>query len=133
MANTDRKEKPLFNKIGDAVYAFIDDVTTLDVITLTGNIQVDIKALTDSTGKEWKLNSLAEGMLTKIKASDPAGEHLDFVAFTHYEADCDSVSYFQKEAPKDLLTAHNEAVKAAMASRSGLLEVATSLVGKLFK
>lgn len=109
----------------------VDDLITLDVITLTGKAPVDFAKLSDpKKGISDLCSALAANFATN--ATNPPDKKVEFVAMTHLELDADAMMYV-KEAPnendKALITAHNEAVKAAMEARRGMLETVVRLLG----
>ena len=114
------------------------------MVTLTGNINVDLTNLVtvENDKQRLVLNEFTKQMYAQITSGITVPDttapgattttNVEFVAFTHYEADCDSVCFFKKDGPADLMTAHNEAVKTAMDVRTNMVKMAASLVSKLF-
>jgi hypothetical protein len=95
----------------------IGDVTSLDVVTLTGSISIK-NSLDD------KNNIKLKRLWAAIQEQATAEADLTIVAFTHIDLDADSINFVDRnltEEKKALLIAHNESVKAAQETRSGIV------------
>jgi hypothetical protein len=101
--------------LGEKIKAFIDDVATLDVVTLTGDISVELKKI-----KFDDLDNLTEEVITALKASK---DNVRYMAFSHYEFDCDSVSYFNENCPETLLKAHSDTAASALDARRSMVKL----------
>jgi hypothetical protein len=111
---------------------FVNDVATLDVITLTGDITL-VANQYDPVAKKFNWDDLFSSIAAKMKAADAS--KLEIVAYTHAEWDLDSVNFVRKDlsdGDKDLLAAHNAAVEAAQKSRFEAVKVVAGLLGVKF-
>ncbi len=123
MADIDKES--IKSRIG----SFFNDVATLDVLTLTGDITLVNANATDGTSGEFQWDDLFKKVAEKMKASDDS--KLSVVAYTHSEWDLDTVNFVTSEltdGTKDLLEAHNSAVKAAQLSRFEAMRTMAGLI-----
>lgn len=104
--------------------SFLNDLFTLDVITITGEIQIQIKEQ-DATKKEKRLSVVDfEGMFEKIKGKTTSEANLRILAATRVELDRDTTNFVAsdlKEEEIPLVKMHFEAVSAAAEGRSAIL------------
>jgi hypothetical protein len=119
-----------WTKIGN----FVENVATLDVVTLTGDITLQI----DGDGQQGGGGQAAgqptnpddtswKEIITKAKAAAP--QQVQPVAISHFEFDQDAVLYVKEDAVqnhKELLDLHNQTVATAQKVRS---EFVQSLIG----
>lgn len=111
---------------------FLNDVATLDVLTLTGDITLKPAAEAPAADKKEDVlnwDNLFAEITKQMKAEKDST--LQVVAYTHAEWDCDAVNYVMKDptdAQKDLIKAHNEAVAAAHNSRYQALQFIAKIV-----
>ena len=107
----------------------VDDLTTLDVTTLTGSITIEGSML-DEEGKI-DLKKLYKAISEKATPDDGAGK-LEIVAFTHIDFDCDSVYFVQEdlsEQDRKLIEHHEAAVKTARDTRQAFVNMIKELLG----
>ncbi|MCP4663790.1 MAG: hypothetical protein GY856_51050 [bacterium] len=116
-------EESLFSRIRDALVSAGKDAANLDVVTLTGEINISSSVEDNSI----KLKKLFEVIQDNAKTDTD----LEVVAYTHVDLDSDSIHFVSKKSPPEtLLTAHNDAVLAAQATRQGIVEMAISMFNK---
>jgi len=106
---------------------FIEDVATLDVITLSGSIALD-NTVTEASGEENGEDALNwDKLFEKITAGmvPSADNKLEVVAYTHAEWDCDSVNYVASDISEEdqhLIETHAKTVEAAHRNRYEALQ-----------
>ncbi|EDY85285.1 hypothetical protein VDG1235_4920 [Verrucomicrobiia bacterium DG1235] len=118
---------------------FLKDTVTLDVITLTGSIELDASVTTvpapaanqqDEASLNWDelFAKVTQGMQPN------ADNKLEVLAYTHGEWDCDSVNYI-KSSPSDMelkiIESHHKAVESAHKSRYAALEFIGKALGSI--
>ena len=87
------------------------DMITLDVVTLSGNIELTLTDVKD-----------LETLFAKI---EPLQANLDVVAVSHHDVDYDAVQFIRSgQESSELTTLHNETVKTAMEMRQKVVEMA---------
>lgn len=109
-----------FKNIKDGV----TDLTSLDVVTLTGQIKVQ----TDSTNKV-DLGKIYEELSKQAAKTD---SDIAVVAFTHVSLDRDAVQFVQSglsEEEKALVGSHVQMVTAAQEARLAMIRTFKDLVG----
>lgn len=107
----------------------IDDLTTLDVTTLTGRITIEGSMLDEE--KKIDVKKLYEAISKKAAPEEGTG-NLEVVAFTHLDFDCDSVYFVQEdlsEQDRKLLEHHENAVKTARDTRQAFVNMIKELLG----
>jgi hypothetical protein len=108
------------SKITDLVTKFVEDVATLDVLTLSGTIALKPDAAADSTGdsvKELNWDSYFKNVVEKVKTPDDDSK-IEIVAYTHTEFDADSVNFYRSAAGEDSLRElHLKTVESATKAR----------------
>ena len=112
----------LFEKIKDGVEKMIGDVTTLDVATFTGDIEVS----NAKEGTDLKLKQL----WTNLQKDADLQAKLKVVAFTHIDADHDTLNFLTNDRDIDfdqLYAAHTKAVKTAQEARKAILEMGLTI------
>lgn len=114
------EEKKL--SVGDKLTKIFNDVTTLDVTTLTGNITIeDFNIQKDEDGKiNFKeiANSISNGLTTE-------DSNIELVATTHIDFDNDVVQFVKKglqENETALINLHTNMVKNSAEARSAMVE-----------
>jgi hypothetical protein len=105
----------------DKVAAEINDLSTIEVTTLTGDIRhvfngekIDLKAA-----------------ITQLKSGSAEGS-IEVIAHTQIDFDLDSVTYINKntvQGNRDLLDIHNEAVATSQAARQSFLRFIKDFLG----
>ena len=108
-----------FKGVADA----IKDIATLDVMTLSGTINLTVPGGGANQGID------PTAFFERLKTEAVSGTTIQVVAFTHKEADSDSVVYVRSDADSKLVSAHQEMVKAAEQARLDFLK----FLGGLFK
>lgn len=111
---------------------FINDMTSLDVVTLTGNLTVQVNDLqgTDGDGKPLKFTRIMEQLEGNILKKDAK---ISALAATHVSIDKDTVTFVKENlSPEEAvyLDFHNETVKAAGVARAAMADgIAKLLLG----
>lgn len=102
--------------LGERLKQFLDDVTSLEVLTLTGDIK--LTGAGAGGGQSVKLDNLmtavAQGM------TPGANNTIKIVAYTKAQFDCDSINYMIEGATPEqqaLIESHRKTVEAAHRSR----------------
>jgi hypothetical protein len=122
----------LKSTLKDKIKNFITDTATLDVITLTGNIELvtDTETSTDSSKEIFNWDKIFEKIVKEMKAAQ--NSKVSIVAYTHAEWDQDSVNYVAKDADAKLVEAHGKSVASAHESRMNAIKSVVEAVEKLF-
>lgn len=131
MAKKDISKADLRNTLKDRIIDFVNDTVTLDVLTLTGTIELKPEKKT-ADGKdtyEFNWDDIFKNIAAKL--SETTAE-VEVVAYTHAEWDQDSVNYLAKSADAKLEEAHGKTVGAAHEARMNALKAAAEAVEKLF-
>lgn len=116
--------------LGTKIQEFVTDVTTLDVLTLTGDITLVTDSAYDEAAKKFNWDTMFKGIAEKLKTA--AASELEVVAYTHAEWDLDSVNFVKRDlnaAQSNLVAAHNAAVESAQKSRFEAVKIIAGLVG----
>lgn len=117
-------------KITEKIGKFVEDITTLDVLTLTGNITLtpdtagSTPAPTDTTtttppaeAKELNWDTYFASVIATLK-NPSEDSKLEVVAYTHTELDADSVNYYRTADGEDSLRdLHIRTVESATKAR----------------
>ena len=114
--------KDEITKALEGAASIVKDIVTLDVVTLTGDITIKASI------KDTKIDLQKLYKAIEQKADVEGG--LQLIAFTHIDADADSINFVKKDLSaeqKGLLIAHNESVKAAQEARTGFVAMVRSL------
>jgi len=117
----------------------LQDLTTLDVVTLTGTIDwrtaaaelpaVPPGAQPPTAPTVTALSTLPAIIEKKLKEAMTGAEiRASLVAFTHIEIDLDSTHFVQANADPALLEAHKEIVRAAQEARSAFVKLVAGVV-----
>lgn len=112
----------LKQKLGE----FVKDLSSLDVVTLSGNITAEIKGIDDQAegGLGKQLSKVIKGAIAK-----GAEGKISCVAYTHSDFDGDCILYINHDSSPELIKLHQQAVESAQEARARLIEAAGSLVG----
>ena len=108
--------------ITDKIEKFLQDITTLDVLTLSGTIALRPEPKTENTDgedgvKELKWDDYFKSVVEKLKTPDEKTK-LEIVAYTHTEFDADSVNYYRAGDTEDALRdLHLKTVESATKAR----------------
>ena len=111
-----------FSKFIDRIKAAGEDLLSIDVVTLTGNVNVTIK------GDKIDFDALVKSLQTQVAKTDGT---IKIVAFTRIDVDKDAVQFVKsglssEEAP--MVSAHNEMVKTAQDARMAVVNFLKGLV-----
>jgi hypothetical protein len=101
------------SKFWGAIKTFFEDLATLDVVTMTGDIKLEIEDLTRF-----------DDIITKLHSK---GSDVHTLAVSHHELDYDAAVFVKNslsESEKELLEMHMETVKAAQEMRNKVVELA---------
>lgn len=122
----------LKTKLKEKIKSFITDTATLDVITLTGDIELVTEADTsgDPAKEIFNWDKIFEKVAKEMKTSQ--NSKVSIVAYTHAEWDQDSVNYVAKDADVKLVEAHGKSVASAHESRMNAIKSVVEAVEKLF-
>lgn len=119
------------NSLKQRIVDFINDTVTLDVITLSGSIELVTAKDAASGDKEiFNWDNIFKKVQTGMQST--ADNTVSIVAYTHAEWDQDSVNYVAKDADVKLVEAHGKTVAAAHESRLNALKSVVEAVEKLF-
>ncbi|WP_116109009.1 hypothetical protein [Lewinella sp. IMCC34191] len=118
-----------------SLWDFIEDMATLDVVTLTGNLTVKVNDLQtegsiDGTDKPIKFAGIMQQLEGNILKKDAK---ISALAATHVSIDKDTVTFVKENlSPEEAvyLDFHNETVKAAGIARAAMADgIAKLFVG----
>lgn len=105
----------VLEKFWGAIKKFFDDLATLDVVTMSGSIDLKVKNIS--------------GFQDILKQLEGTGNNLHTVAVSHHEIDYDAALFVKdnlSDSEKELLKMHMETVKAAQEMRNKVVELATN-------
>jgi hypothetical protein len=102
----------------------VKDLSTLDVVTLSGSIDLTSG---QGTSPNLELSKLPELISNAIKGG-ATKVNVKVVAFTHVEGDLDTTHFVETDANASLLEAHKEIVKTAHDARNSFLRMLKELV-----
>ncbi|CAM2011154.1 hypothetical protein [Acanthopleuribacter pedis] len=112
------------SKFWDNLEAMISDITTLDVVTLTGDIDVTLNQQADAGGAADPAETITfQDILKNIQAVKSQG--LNAVAVTHIEVDMDTALFVKDNLTpqqQNLLTLHNQSVEQARNARHAFIQ-----------
>lgn len=113
---------------------FINDTATLDVITLSGTVDLVTAADAASDDKKDKEMFDWDKIFKKVQKGMQSSQDstISIVAYTHAEWDQDSVNYVARDADVKLVEAHGKTVAAAHESRINAVKSVVEAVEKLF-
>ena len=100
-------------KFWGAIKTFFEDLATLDVVTMTGDIKLELEDLTRF-----------DDIITKLQSKE---SDVHTLAVSHHEIDYDAAVFVKNnlsESEKELLEMHVETVKAAQEMRNKVVELA---------
>lgn len=108
---------------------FLNDTATLDVLTLSGTIELVASTQTPPPDPdEFKWDDIFSNLAKQLKTKST---EVSIVAYTHAEWDQDSVNYVAAGADATLLEAHNKTVAAAHEARMNALRSVAEAIEKL--
>ena len=129
-ANTAAPKATLLSHIA----SFVQDVATLDVVTLTGDLKlVDPGTVYDNTKNDFDWDAFFRKVTEGMRPSQT--NELEIVAYTHAALDLDTAQFVKRslsEADKALLAAHNAAFESAQKSRFEALRIVGGLMNLKF-
>ncbi len=113
---------------------FIDDMSSLDVVTLTGNLTIRVSDLTETEnpdgGKPLRFSRIMRQLEGNILKRD---SEISALAATHVSIDKDTVTFVKENISREeaiYLEFHNETVKAAGIARAAMADgIAKLLLG----
>jgi hypothetical protein len=108
-----------WSEILDTVADAIEDLSSLEVVTLTGDVKSNID---DSGNIKWD---------ELIKTAKNAGGAVEMVAATHISIDSDTVQFVTNSAPtnmEQLMQLHDAAIETAQNNRQAVIELVKGLV-----
>jgi len=114
------------SEIAQDILDGITDLTTLDVVTITGTINITSSIEEDDTLDFQKLH---KNLMSEVKVGGAA--QFNVLALTHIEIDCDSTNFVKSNLSGEempLVTAHNEMVKTAQETRIGIVKMLGDLI-----
>jgi hypothetical protein len=104
----------------------VQDLATLDVVTLTGQIKI-------SSSMPGNTNNLdLKRLYESIEKNAKKDADLEVVAFTHIDFDCDAVNFVKTgagEGEKTILEAHTQMVKTAQETRQSMIKLVRETIG----
>ena len=112
-------------KVLESIRNAADDITTLDVVTLTGS--VTITGLTDQNN-EIDLKALNKA----IQKNAIANTNMTLLAYTHIDLDSDTIHFVKSglsEGEAPLVEAHNAMVKSSQDARLAFVKAVKDVVG----
>ena len=116
-------------KAKNKLAAIVDDLASLDVVTFSGNLIVDLTAIT----AEGKGTINFQDVMKNIKgAVDEDESSFTAIAATHIALDKDTVQFVKKGLTEDeerLYRLHLEAVSAAVSARSAMIASLMQIAG----
>jgi len=129
---TDATSGDLQHSLKSKVVDFINDTATLDVITLSGSIELvtEQEDSSDADKEMFAWDKIFEKVAKAMKSSQD--NTVSIVAYTHAEWDQDSVNYVARDADVKLVEAHGKTVAAAHESRMNAVKSVVEAVEKLF-
>ena len=106
--------KTIFNDAVDALEKAAKDFTTLDVTTVTG----DVNQIIDKNNK-----ISVKSLLSELKEGNISGK-IEVVAHTHVDFDQDATQFINKDlsSKKDLFLLHQNMVKSSIESRNAFIK-----------
>lgn len=106
----------VFKKLEEGIV----DLSELSVQTFTGTLKSVVNDTTTTKGVvDWE----------KLMAEAKSSGDVILVASTKIELDGDASTYYESDAPTNLIKAHNETVTAAQTYRQGLLSLFKAELG----
>lgn len=124
MAEEKKSLRTVVQNIRDAA----QDIVSLDVVTLYGDIRIKASVKAVDGKKKIELKNLFSALQD---AADVEGK-LEIVAYTHIDFDKDAINYVKKglgEEEMPLIQAHNEMVKTSQEGRLALVKAVKEMVG----
>ena len=113
---------------------FINDMTSLDVVTLTGNLTVKVEDINDKESKDGTKPLKFSRIMRQLEGNVlKKGSSISALAATHVSLDRDTVTFVKENlSPEEAvyLDFHNETVKAAGIARAAMADgIAKLLLG----
>lgn len=122
MSNGDGKSP--FEEVTEWLRRVVKDVATLDVVTFSGKLTVEL-----TSGAEFNVSDLYENLKGRIgKESE-----LKLIALTHIDLDFDVTTFTASDlssAEKELITYHVSTVEASQKARASVVELALDVIGR---
>ena len=132
--NTDSTQDDLLKSLKQKIVDFVKDTVTLDVLTLTGTVEMQPEEITDSgnssnSTNKFKWDDIFKNVAEKLKTKDSG---VSIVAYTHAEWDMDSVNFVASNPDSKLAEAHSKIVASAHEARMNAVKSAVEAVKSLF-
>ena len=120
----------LLQSLKSGLTNFVNDITNLDVMTLTGVIEVQ------TSGQQLDLSETYKALATATQPVPGAGgattsAAVNVVAFTHIDLDKDTVHFVKSsltDAEQPLLTSHMDMLKSALEARQAFIDTVKDIV-----
>ena len=122
--------KTNFDEFLKGVGALVKDATTLNVVTVKGNLSINMNALPGTDPTKVDLSKLEEVMTKKGVNGDLNGS-LTIVAQTVIKLDHDSYTYVKENLQEDdkvLLEAHKNMIQSSLEGRQAFVEFVKKLI-----
>lgn len=107
----------------------VNDLTTLDVVTFSGNLVVDLKAISNEANGTINFQDVMKNIKAKVDANESS---FTAIAATHIALDKDTVQFVKEGLDPDearLYHLHLEAVETAVAARAAMVESLMRIAG----
>ncbi|MEM9258287.1 MAG: hypothetical protein AAGA62_01505 [Bacteroidota bacterium] len=107
--------------------SFIEDLVTLDVVTVTGDLRVKTNRTDDGTGEEGPLEEYIidfKSLFGRKGGKTTVRGDLKVIAATHIEIDKDTLTFIGDELTEheqELVSMHLESVTMAMEARAAII------------
>lgn len=133
MAEDESTRETLLGTLKQKMKDFVKDTVTLDVLTLTGRIELVKPEDTTTANKKdiFNWDNIFKNVADELKTGKSAA--VSIVAYTHAEWDQDSVNYVDQNADVKLVEAHGKTVAAAHEARMNSVKSSVEAIEKLFK
>jgi hypothetical protein len=117
------KFKESIEKFAEKIESAIVDFTTLDVVTVTGDLSFIFNE------KDGGKNKSVKDIILELKKESTVGK-AEIVAFTHMDFDQDTIQYVGEKynIENPLLKAHAESVITATKARNAMLSFIANIV-----
>ena len=119
--NVEKGFKNFMTKLGDA----LDDLTSLEVTTFTGNFSIEATTLISDKQNKFKIKNILNQLTTNNNTN------LKLVAYTRIEMDADVSTIVKSdlsESDTELLKLHNEMLQSSREARKAAIKMVTNLI-----
>lgn len=107
----------------------VNDLTTLDVVTFSGNLIVDLEAISNEDNGTINFQDVMKNIKGKVDSDESA---FTAIAATHIALDKDTVQFVKEGLDPDearLYALHLQAVETAVAARAAMVESLMRIAG----